>query len=227
MVNGVNGGSVLRFAASSGGQFIRLLDTVVAEFLLSLSRNMVRREWEPVTRGRLLAFGAGLAVFFLILFRSEPGFMFLVDHANLLFHEAGHPAVGLFSTRLEPYGGTMGQLVFPIVLAVSFWRKGQALGVAAGCIWFFENWLNIARYMADARTLQLLLVGGGDHDWNTILFRWNLLQYDTTIAAVLRVVAWTGIAASCAWVGWRAWMDRGRSVEEGWNLGSLRSKSGV
>jgi hypothetical protein len=43
--------------------------------------------------------------------------------------------VGLFSSRLEPYGGTLGQLVFPCVLAVAFWRKGQPLGIATACAW--------------------------------------------------------------------------------------------
>ncbi|MEI9962108.1 MAG: hypothetical protein WDM76_13545 [Limisphaerales bacterium] len=92
----------------------------------------------------------GVILFLVLVFASEPGFVFLLDHANLLFHEAGHPIIGLFSNRLEPYGGTIGQLVFPVVLAVSLWRKGQALAFAASVIWFFENWLNIARYMADA-----------------------------------------------------------------------------
>jgi hypothetical protein len=131
----------------------------------------------------------------------------IVDHANLLFHEAGHPIIGLFSTRLEPYGGTIGQLVFPVVLLVSFWRKRNPVGVAVSGIWFFENWFNIARYLADARSMELPLVGGGDHDWNTILSSWGLLPYDTQIAAWLRMVAWLGIAASCGWLGWRAWLD--------------------
>ena len=178
---------------------------------------MFNREWEPVTRAKLAAFTAGLAVFFLILFRSEPGFMFVLDHANLLFHEAGHPIVGLFSSRLEPYGGTMGQLTFPVVLAITCWRKGQSIGVAASCIWFFENWFNIARYMADARTLQLPLVGGGDHDWNTILSRWGLLDYDTRIAAGLRVGAWLGMTVSCGCLAWRAWQDRGRVENVDWS----------
>src|SRR5208282_3324793 len=126
--------------------------------------NMQDHYWERLTRGRLAAFAAGFGVFLVVLFQSEPGFMFLLDHANLLFHEAGHPIVGLFSERLEPYGGTMGQLAFPAVLAVAFWRQRQPLGVAASGIWFFENWLNIARYLADARQMALPLVGGGDHD---------------------------------------------------------------
>lgn len=171
---------------------------------------MERREWEPVTGTKLIGFAFGVALLLLLIFRSEPGFVFLLDHANLLFHEAGHPIVGLFSSRLETYGGTLGQLVFPCLLAVSFWRKRQPLGLAGAGIWFFENWFNIARYMADARTLELPLLGGGDHDWNTILTRWGLLQYDTRIAAALKLVGWIGIAASCAWVVWRAWQDRHR-----------------
>ena len=187
----------------------RLIGDIPAVFPL-----VEQREGEPVTKAGLIGFAAGFGLFLLVLLRSEPGFVFLLDHANLLFHEAGHPVIGLFSERLEPYGGTIGQLVFPCVLAVSFWRKRQAFAAAAAVIWFFENCLNIARYMADARALQLPLVGGGDHDWNTILNRWNLLQFDTRIAATLKIIAWLGIAAACAWIAWRAWCDRSRPVVE-------------
>jgi len=164
--------------------------------------------WEPVTTGRLIGFGIGAGLFTLLILVSESGFVFLIDHANLLFHEAGHPIIGLFSNRLEPYGGTIGQLVFPIVLTVSFWRKEQPLSFAGSLLWFFENWLNIARYMADARAQELPLVGGGDHDWNTIFGRWNLLAHDTQIASVVRCIGWIGLATVCAWVVWRWYRDR-------------------
>ncbi len=180
-------------------------------FLLHLRWMMLGREWEPLTKGQLVGFASGLSAFLLVLVRSEPGFVLLLDHANLLFHEAGHPIIGLFSSRIEPYGGTVGQLLFPAVLTAGFWRRGQPLGVAVSSIWFFENGLNIARYLADARRLALPLVGGGDHDWNTILSRWGLLQYDTQLAGEVRAVAWLGIAASCGWLAWRAWQDRNRS----------------
>jgi hypothetical protein len=169
---------------------------------------MGKREWDPITKIALAGFAIGVASFFVLLFSSPQGFILILDHANLLFHEAGHPIIGLLSKRLEPYGGTIGQLIFPCVLAVGFWRKRNPLAVAAAAIWFFENWLNIARYMADARAMLLPLVGGGDHDWNTILGRWNLLQYDTQIASVITVVAWIGIVSACAWVLWRTWLSR-------------------
>jgi hypothetical protein len=177
---------------------------------------MEKCRWEKITDGKLAGFVLGLAAFAALLFASEPGFIFGLDHSNLLFHEAGHPIVGIFSSRLETYGGTMGQLTFPVVLAVSFWRKGQVLAFAAAVIWFFENWLNIARYMADARALQLPLVGGGDHDWNTIFTRWNVLQYDLDIAGMVRFIGWAGMVLAVLWVAWRWWRDRKRadSVEQ-------------
>ena len=171
---------------------------------------MNEERWQKITQLELIGFRIGIALFLVLIFASEPGFVFLLDHANLLFHEAGHPILGLFSDRLEPYGGTIGQLVFPIALAVSFWRKGQAPAFAASVIWFCENWLNFARYMADARTLALPLVGGGDHDWNTILTRWHVLQYDRDIAAAAKFTGWTGIIVAVFWCGWRWWRDRRR-----------------
>ena len=159
---------------------------------------MLGKEWDAVRPAQYALFAAGYGGFLALLLVSEPGFIFLVDHANLLFHEAGHPLVGLFSNRLEPYGGTMGQLTFPVVLAINGWRRGKLLLLAGGLVWLFENVLNIARYMADARKLQLPLVGGGDHDWNTILARWDILMYDTRIAGILKIIGWVGIIAPVA-----------------------------
>lgn len=174
--------------------------------------------WKKVTSSGLTGFAIGVGLFMLLVLKSEPGFVFLIDHANLLFHEAGHPFFGLFSTRLGVYGGTLGQLVFPVVLAVSFWRKGEVQSFSAAVIWFFENWLNIARYMADARTQELPLVGGGDHDWATILGRWNLMAHDTQIASMIQVIGWVGTAAACLWVVWRWWRGRGTAENSSMEL---------
>lgn len=171
---------------------------------------MPEDHWQSVTTPKLVGFSVGVALFLALLFNSEPGFIFLLDSANLLFHEAGHPIFGLFHHRLGVYGGTLGQLTFPVVLAVSFWRKGEPLSFAASWIWFFENWLNIARYMADARALVLPLVGGGDHDWQEIFLRWHVLAHDTSIASITRTAGWLGMSAAAAWVVWRAWQDRNR-----------------
>ncbi len=165
--------------------------------------------WDCIPTRKLTGFLAGVFLFLILVLKSTPGFVFALDDANLMFHEAGHPLYGIFSNRLMVYGGTMGQLTFPVILAISFWRKRDAIAFAAAVIWFFENWLNIARYMADAREQVLPLVGGGEHDWWTIFGRWGVLQRDTHIAAVVRTVGWIGMGAACVWVIGLWWMRRG------------------
>lgn len=159
-----------------------------------------KSRWNLLTKRDLRCFMAGLAVFIALLATSEPGFIRILDSANLLFHEAGHPFYGLFSERLTVYGGTMGQLTFPVVLAVIFWRRREPVSVAASVIWFFENGLNIARYLADARSQVLPLVGGGEHDWTEILGRWHLRRYDTRIAFWMDVVCFTAMALTVIWI---------------------------
>ncbi len=175
---------------------------------------MMSVQWDRVGWRELALFSAGFGVFTALWLCSEPGFIFLLDHANLLFHEAGHPLVGLFSARLEPYGGTFSQLVFPVALILAFRRKGKAPGCAAAVIWLSENLFNIGRYVADARAMKLPLVGGGDHDWNTILSRWGWLAYDESIGQLLNAAGCLGILLAVLWVFWRAWKDRHRAPEQ-------------
>ena len=105
-----------------------------------------------------------------------------------MFHEAGHPLFGLLlGERIAVYGGTLGQLAFPIVATVSFWWRREALPFALCAAWLFENFWNIARYMADARDQLLPLVGGGEHDWTEIFSRWQVLQRDTAHCRILLV----------------------------------------
>jgi hypothetical protein len=77
-------------------------------------------------------------------------------------------------------------------------------------VWLFENFLNIARYMADSRALELPLVGGGDHDWNEIFFRWKVLHYDVEIGNVTRWIGWAGMTVAAVWILWRTWRDSRR-----------------
>jgi hypothetical protein len=135
-----------------------------------------------------------------IRLRSPDGWVPILDDANLVFHEAGHPLVGLVSQNLMVYGGTLGQLVFPILTSFHFWRRKEPYSFALCLAWFFENLLNIARYMADARTQVLPFVGGGEHDWTEIFSRWHVLAYDLGIAHTLAAVGWMGIVGTGLWL---------------------------
>jgi len=125
-----------------------------------------------------------------------------------VFHEAGHPLAGFVSERLAVYGGTIAQLALPLAAAASFWARRHTLGFAVCVVWSCESLLNVATYMADARALELPLIGGLDpeiyHDWREIFSRWNMLDLDTTWAGLNRLIGWSVALATCIWLARRA-----------------------
>jgi hypothetical protein len=147
---------------------------------------------------------ASLAILGLLcaMARDGDGFIFL-DYVNLTFHEAGHVIFGMFGPTVGLYGGTIGQLVFPITATMLFFRQRDPIGFTVGLVWMFENCLHIARYVADARMQALPLVGGEGHDWNEILGRWGLLASDAKIAASISAIGWLGMTTALAWLLWR------------------------
>lgn len=168
----------------------------------SVNLMMTDTDWLPLKQAEVYASVTIVGALFLIIGFDDDGFVLLLDHANLAFHEAGHLFFGILGSTLGLYGGTLGQLVFPIVAVLSFWRRRHAVGVAISGVWLFENFLNIARYMADARAQLLPLVGGGEHDWYLIFIRLGALESDTSIAAVTRWIGWLGMIGCMVWL-WR------------------------
>jgi len=170
--------------------------------------------WQRVSKLKFTVFSVVLGVIAFSLLKSESGGVFLLDGANLLFHEAGHMIFGIFGPVAELYGGTLGQFVFPIVVIAGFWRQRLAVSFAAGWIWFFENFFSVARYMADARAQVLPLVGGGEHDWFNIFLRWHVLDHDVTIASIVRTCGWAGMILTWGCLAWRTWNDKETLVSD-------------
>ena len=177
-------------------------------------RATLAEPWRPMSRPAL---GAWLAFYalFLVYALAERGEYLFIDNANLVVHEAGHALFGWFGPTLGLMGGTLFQLLVPLLLAATFVYRRQLAGAAFCSFFFFENFLGIAIYMADARAQQLTLVsiGGGDeveHDWFAMLSRVGLLEWDTRLAMVVRLLGWAGMMATVAWLAWR-----GRAAKAG------------
>lgn len=159
-------------------------------------------DWTPVTVGGLAGY-AGFALLVLWLAHGEAHWVFLLDNANLAFHEAGHPLFGMLGEQLTVYGGTLAQLMFPLAALATFCRQRATFSCAFAVLWLAENLFNIAVYMADARTQVLPLVGNGEHDWTEIFSRWGVLQWDTGIAATVRLAGWLLVIGAGLWLGYR------------------------
>ena len=145
---------------------------------------------------------AGRIIFFLVIFIW--GLKFIVTplesnyageslwhYVNLPFHEAGHiifRPLGRFMTSL---GGSLAQLMMPFICLVAFLVKTRDTFAASFCLWWVgQNFIDMAPYINDARSLTLPLLGGnigrhspyGFHDWEFILKESGLIRYDHFLA---------------------------------------------
>jgi len=162
----------------------------------------------PISLGGLLGALVPIIILAIIALTSEEGWVPILDSLNLVFHESGHPLFGVFGETVGFLGGTLMQLIVPLLVVAAGWYKRQAIAIGLSGVWFFENFLNIARYMADARAQLLPLVGGGEHDWAYLFGRWGLLASDTAIAHAARALGWIGMAGCTGWIVWRWYRDR-------------------
>jgi hypothetical protein len=146
--------------------------------MLKAIRDVQSEPWNEITTGKLIATSLALFLFLIMLFRDSDKFIFLIDHANLAFHEAGHVIFGLLGGTLGLYGGTLGQLVFPLVAVIAFWLRREAISFAVA------------------------------HDWTNIFSRWSVLSYDTRIASFVNTLGWLGMLGMGAWMVYRWHQNR-------------------
>jgi hypothetical protein len=176
---------------------IEALRTIYEESVLT-------EPWQPVSRPALVAWLVFYLAFMVYAFSAHGGFLF-IDMANLVVHEGGHNLFGWFGPTLGLWGGTLLQWLVPFLLAVYFFTKRETAGFVFSLFFFFENWLYTATYMADARAQVLPLVTTGDpefaeHDFFRIFTSLGVLDYDTRIAAVVRLLGWCGMIAVVIWL---------------------------
>lgn len=167
-------------------------------------------EWKPVSRIGGVAWVVFYGLFLLYVFANKSGFLFL-DYVNLIIHEGGHFFFSWFGYTISILGGTLGELIVPLLCAIYFFFRRETTGFAFASFWFFENFLYIGTYMADARAQALPLVGSGDHDWDILFGQWGLLAQDQKIGGTTRIIGWIGMFAVGGWLANRlrvSWSTR-------------------
>lgn len=125
---------------------------------------------------------------------------------HLVFHEAGHVIFAWFGQFMGVLGGSLLQVLMPVIwfVAARFWGRDAFAG--ALCLWLAgQSLVDVSPYINDARSLQLMLLGGGTgrevegHDWEYLLTELNLLHKDVYISRwVLRTGRWI-MALSLLW----------------------------
>ena len=165
-------------------------------------------DWKPVPAAAWIVASLFYALFLLQAARGS-GPLLMIDVVFVPIHEGGHLLFRWFGEFLAVLGGTFLQLAAPFALGVYFIWQRHVQGTAFCFFFFFEQFLPISVYMADARAQELPLLTVGDaeyviHDWNYLFTALGVLPHDVQIAHAFRVMGWIGMLSVAAWMVFRS-----------------------
>lgn len=156
----------------------------------------------------LCAFAAWGVVLIRLDFRDgEMGSAFL-HRPLLIFHEAGHVVFAFLGHWMSVAGGTLGQLLMPLILGLALLRTNRdPFGAALGLWLFGVSLLDVAPYMYDALHPQLMLLSGatgeeGGHDWIYLFSSLGWLQRSQLIGNLTHKLGALVISVSMLWAAW-------------------------
>jgi len=154
-----------------------------------------------------LALVAGLAIWTSQFARTplspdiNESFLHLPD---LVFHEAGHIIFLPFGRFMTVLGGSLLQFLIPVIAVIAFLRQEEKFGAAICAWWAGQNLVDLAPYIADARRLRMVLLGGRTgaevegHDWEYLLTQLGMLHFDERLGMTAYVLGMIVMVGSLA-----------------------------
>jgi hypothetical protein len=151
----------------------------------------------------LLVWGASFVTAPVDSDRILESFMHLI---HLPFHEFGHLFFSPLGTFMQFLGGTLGQLLMPLICLFTLLIRTRDPFGAAVCLWWLgQSFIDCAPYINDATRLRLVMVSGelakdtAGHDWENILSMLGWLRYDHTLAVLSHRLGSLLIVLSWVW----------------------------
>jgi hypothetical protein len=132
----------------------------------------------------------------------------------LVFHEAGHVIFSPFGHWVMVAGGTLAQLLLPLVIIVAFlWQRHDPFGASVGLWLLGVSLLDVAPYVYDALHPQLTLLNGGigeegGHDWIYLLESLGLRAQAQWLGAAVHKLGALVLLLALAWAAVLLWRQR-------------------
>jgi hypothetical protein len=146
-------------------------------------------------------------------------------HAILLpIHEAGHILFIPFGHFMTILGGSLFQLLLPLIAAGAvLWQNRDPFGAALGVWWCGVSLMDLAPYIYDAKEPRLILLGGhtgedGPHDWIYLLDVFHKVERSQAYGAVahkLGIIVMLAAIAAAGIVLRKMWKARNEQVSIG------------
>lgn len=148
-----------------------------------------------------LAFAAILALYFLYIAAKPMNGSFL-DMVDLPIHEAGHIIFSPFGHFIAVAGGSLFQVLMPLVFFGYFIREAKYYSASIVLYWVGQSVTNVYVYAQDAVRMELVLLGGltgsegSFHDWNFLLTELGLINSTPRVAGLIRLLGTLCIIAA-------------------------------
>ena len=148
-----------------------------------------------------LLFAVLLSVYFLWIVYAPLNGSFL-DLVDLPIHETGHLLFRPFGEFMMIAGGSLFQVMMPVVFVGYFVWYERYYSAAIVLFWVGQSVLNVFVYAADAVVMQIVLLGGltgsegSFHDWNYLLTATRLINSTKTVAGLIRILGTLTIIAA-------------------------------
>jgi hypothetical protein len=142
---------------------------------------------------------------------ANPMGHFFIHSVNTVIHEAGHWIFSITPWLLYVAGGSILQIVVPVVFAVYFFLRRQVRAGSYVMFWVANNLADVGVYIGDANKLVLPLLGGGDstsHDWHNILGYMGWINQAEEIHSVFKFLAIVVTATAFATIVWSIWTNQ-------------------
>lgn len=129
-----------------------------------------------------------------------------MHNINLAFHEFGHVLFAPFGRFMMILGGSLFQIMMPLIALFSFSLQMRDNFAAAIMLWWTgQSFIDVAPYIADAeyRSLPLILgMGEEAHDWGNLLTMLDRVQSAQSYANISFTIGSLLILLSFYWAGW-------------------------
>jgi hypothetical protein len=104
-------------------------------------------------------------------------------------HELSHIITAFLPPILTAAAGSVGEISLTMLVALAALKERSYFAFILALQWFGLAMNSVGRYIADARTQTLPLIGPSEtatHDWHYILSQLGILQADVIIGTVVR-----------------------------------------
>ena len=150
---------------------------------------------------------------------ANPEYQSIIKPLNLGIHELGHFVFAGLGETWGVTGGSILQLLIPVLSIFMFLRQPDFFAIAFTLGWLSTNFFDVATYLGDAMEMTLPLVSpfGGEntiHDWNYLLTRMNLLEHCQAISNLVRFLGVLTMLAGIVFGTWllvHMWRTRGET----------------